>query len=207
MNGGSKKSGRERSYCKRDSLHPTLFVFFDKKSGTRRFEIKADTDGHLPVSQTITLLAMHCVARKQTPRDFSVMVAVGEDLVDGLAGRTSELIESCAVLSGPRPLSRRQNQVLGGITENLTNKEIAMELNVSERTVKFHVSALLEKFDVRRRGDLVVQADGFAFRKVHKRDAKVVGFGKEEDGVGASSRVRPGVSTPLLMPMEQRSAR
>ena len=53
-------------------------------------------------------------------------------------------------------LTRRQKDVMNGLLANLSNKEIADSLNISERTVKFHVSALLEKFGVRRRADLIV---------------------------------------------------
>jgi len=41
---------------------------------------------------------------------------------------------------------------------SLANKEIAASLNLSERTVKFHVSSLLAKFRVRGRMELVREA-------------------------------------------------
>ena len=53
-------------------------------------------------------------------------------------------------------LSRREQEVLGALLENLSNKEIANKLNISERTAKFHVSNLLAKFGVRRRVDLIM---------------------------------------------------
>jgi DNA-binding NarL/FixJ family response regulator len=53
-------------------------------------------------------------------------------------------------------LSRREQEVLDSLLENLANKEIANKLNISERTVKFHVSNLLSKFGVRRRADLIL---------------------------------------------------
>ena len=53
-------------------------------------------------------------------------------------------------------LSRREQEVLGTLLENLSNKEIASRFNISERTVKFHVSNLLNKFGVRRRADLIL---------------------------------------------------
>jgi len=53
-------------------------------------------------------------------------------------------------------LSRREQEVLDPLLENLANKEIASKLNISERTVKFHVSNLLNKFGVRRRADLIL---------------------------------------------------
>lgn len=60
------------------------------------------------------------------------------------------------VKAGPRHLSPREREVLECLLENLSNKEIAKKLNISERTVKFHVSNLLAKFDVRRRVDLIM---------------------------------------------------
>lgn len=53
-------------------------------------------------------------------------------------------------------LSRREQEVLDSLLENLSNKEIANKLNIAERTVKFHVSNLLSKFGVRRRADLIL---------------------------------------------------
>ena len=53
-------------------------------------------------------------------------------------------------------LSRREEEVLDSLLQNLANKEIASKLNIAERTVKFHVSNLLSKFGVRRRADLIL---------------------------------------------------
>jgi len=57
---------------------------------------------------------------------------------------------------GKYRLTRREQEVFQGLMENLSNKEIANRLNISERTAKFHVSNLLAKFDVHRRIDLIV---------------------------------------------------
>lgn len=56
----------------------------------------------------------------------------------------------------PANITVREREVLNALLENLANKEIADRLNISERTVKFHVSSLLEKFSVRRRADLIL---------------------------------------------------
>lgn len=60
------------------------------------------------------------------------------------------------MLSSPAGLSRREREVLQAVLENLSNKEIAGQLNISERTAKFHVSNLLSKFGVQRRADLIL---------------------------------------------------
>lgn len=61
-----------------------------------------------------------------------------------------------AAKARPRRLSPREREVLQCLFENLSNKEIAKKLDISERTAKFHVSNLLAKFDVKRRADLVM---------------------------------------------------
>ena len=139
-------------------LHPKAFVFLDRSTGTKRFEVNAGPDGSLPVDEAVSLLAMQCVVRGQTPADFRVMVSIAEDLLDGLAPRTTTLIDACMATVLPMHLSQRQQEVLRGITLNLSNKEIASKLNLAERTVKFHVSALLQKFHVEGRVSLMKKA-------------------------------------------------
>lgn len=133
------------------SVHPKVFVFFDKKTSATRFEVKADADGKMPIDQVVGLLAMNCMVRGQTPKDYVVMVGAGENLLDGVARRARKLIEATMSFNLPMQLSHRQQEVLRGVMENLSNKEIAARLNLSERTAKFHVSALLGKFDVKSR--------------------------------------------------------
>lgn len=53
-------------------------------------------------------------------------------------------------------LSRRENEIVQMLFKTWSNKEIANELNISERTVKFHVSNLLQKFGVHSRMELVL---------------------------------------------------
>jgi len=60
-------------------------------------------------------------------------------------------------LSEPGSLSRREREVLMSILSGLTNKEIASALRISERTVKFHVSHLLQKLGAHRRADLIAK--------------------------------------------------
>jgi DNA-binding CsgD family transcriptional regulator/GAF domain-containing protein len=55
---------------------------------------------------------------------------------------------------GP-PLSGRELEVLAHLHSGKTNKQIADELFISERTVKFHVSAILQKLDAANRTEAV----------------------------------------------------
>jgi DNA-binding CsgD family transcriptional regulator len=182
------------SLARRHAVRPKEFVFVDKKTGTRRFEIKADKDGKMPVEKAVSLLAIHCVARQQTPGDFGVMVAAGENLIAGIAARAAKLIQTCSGTRMPGfPLSRRQREVLTNIAQNLSNKEIAAKLNISVRTIKFHVSSLLEKFDVRGRVDLMLEASMFLpVESVHKR------ITSPEDVAISSLRPLPMLPSPTL---------
>jgi two-component system response regulator DevR len=53
-------------------------------------------------------------------------------------------------------MSKREQEVLELLMQNLPNKEIGSKLHMSERTAKFHVSNLLAKYDVQRRADLIL---------------------------------------------------
>jgi DNA-binding NarL/FixJ family response regulator len=54
-------------------------------------------------------------------------------------------------------LTPQQTRVLGMLAEGLLNKQIAYELNVSEATIKAHVSAILQKLGVDSRTQAVIQ--------------------------------------------------
>jgi two-component system, NarL family, nitrate/nitrite response regulator NarL len=54
-----------------------------------------------------------------------------------------------------RPLTARQSQVMRGVLDGLTNKEIALNLNVSESSVKAVIQELFQKAGVRTRSQLV----------------------------------------------------
>ncbi|NTJ41272.1 response regulator transcription factor [Agrobacterium larrymoorei] len=61
------------------------------------------------------------------------------------------------LISRLRTLTPQQSRVLGMLGEGLLNKQIAYELNVSEATVKAHVSAILLKLNVDSRTQAVIQ--------------------------------------------------
>jgi DNA-binding NarL/FixJ family response regulator len=56
------------------------------------------------------------------------------------------------------PLTARETEVLRFLAEGKTNKEIARELVVTERTVKFHVSSILAKLAAGNRTEAVKKA-------------------------------------------------
>ena len=155
---GRKQLLRNSGTSKSFAVHPKVFIFLDKRSGTRRFEVKAGADGRMPVEQAVDLLAVHCLVRRQSPSDFVVTVGASENLIESLGSRARKIIQACHFGTSAVQLSRRQEEVLHAILQGLTNKEIASKLQVSESTVKFHVSLLLQKFEVQNRWELTRKA-------------------------------------------------
>ena len=100
-------------------------------------------------------------ARDQLPRALTQVAAGGIWVSRPVLSRFVDSILSTTQgrrlrVDSPNELSRREQEVLAGLLENLANKEVADRLHISERTVKFHVSNLLAKFGVRRRADLIL---------------------------------------------------
>ena len=93
-------------------------------------------------------------------------VWIGEGLMKRL------LVASAALLS-KRPsdgdawrsaLTAREQEVAVAVAAGASNKEIARQLAITERTVKFHVSAVLEKLGARDRLQLSLIINGVGSR-------------------------------------------
>jgi DNA-binding CsgD family transcriptional regulator len=134
------------------------YFFYEKNTGVAHFHIEASPDGEFPLEEAAGLLAMHCIVRGQSPRDYVVMVEAAQEALEGLTEKAEKLLEAGHSVGSSVKLTRREEEVLGGVMRSLANKEIAALLNLSERTVKFHVSSLLTKFRVRGRMELVREA-------------------------------------------------
>jgi DNA-binding CsgD family transcriptional regulator len=190
---GRKSFKTSRHSNKHFSLRPKAFIFIDKKTGTTRFEVKADAGGSLPGDEAVSLLVMQCLMRNQMPDEFAVMVPAGENLLDGLRQRARKLIHACTVIEASIQLTVRQKEVLRGIQQILSNKAIGMKLNLSERTVKFHVSGLLAKFNVNGRMGLMHKAnDLLSAVNLHTRVEPPQLDAGEERGGGQEIRVSSG---------------
>jgi two-component system, NarL family, nitrate/nitrite response regulator NarL len=55
-------------------------------------------------------------------------------------------------------LTPRESEVLQLLAEGLSNKGIAFQLGISDHTVKFHVNAIMTKFDAQSRTEAAVKA-------------------------------------------------
>ena len=104
------------------------------------------------------------LSRESEPDDvLSAIFAV----YDGLVLLSMPTAESLAAVFGDQPLevedelseeiTSRETDVLRMLAEGLVNKDIAARLGISEHTVKFHVSSILDKLGASTRTEAVTQ--------------------------------------------------
>ena len=79
-----------------------------------------------------------------------LVILAGIWFVTGMPGRS---------WTGPLPpLTDREHEVLTLVSEGLTNKAMAAQLEISENTVKYHVNSILSKLGAQSRTEAVVTA-------------------------------------------------
>jgi two-component system, NarL family, response regulator YdfI len=104
------------------------------------------------------------LSRQSEPDDvLSAIFAV----YDGLVLLSMPAAESLAAVFGDQPLqvedelseeiTSRETDVLRMLAEGLVNKDIAARLGISEHTVKFHISSILDKLGASTRTEAVTQ--------------------------------------------------
>ena len=142
----------------RPSFPGDVFFFYEKSTGVAHFKVQVGPDGKFPVDQAAGLLAMHCMVRGQSTNDYVVMVQAEDGVLEGLKEKADKLLEAGKSISSQVKMTRREEEVLSELMKLLGNKEIAANLKLAERTVKFHISSLLAKFRVRGRMELVREA-------------------------------------------------
>jgi DNA-binding NarL/FixJ family response regulator len=95
---------------------------------------------------------------KGAPRDelfnaIRVVARGGSTLQPVVAAKLLERMST--PVGAAEPLTEREQEVLGLMASGLQNKEIALKLGIRERTVKFHVSAILTKLGAGNRTEAV----------------------------------------------------
>jgi DNA-binding NarL/FixJ family response regulator len=107
---------------------------------------------------------MRAGARGVIPRDASsdqleaASIAVASGLCTLDERTLSELVSPAPTYQATAALTRRENEVLELLAEGLSNKLVALRLDISEHTAKFHVNSILEKLEADTRTDAVVRA-------------------------------------------------
>ena len=87
-------------------------------------------------------------------QNYLKLLALSEstDLADNAADASREALRACFKLSA------REMEVLEGLCDGLSNRALAGNLFVSERTVKAHLSSIFQKTGCRTRMEVVVLA-------------------------------------------------
>jgi DNA-binding NarL/FixJ family response regulator len=132
------------------SLHPSapmVVVSAHDDAATIRRALELGASGFISKSASMEEIRRAV----QTVLAGDIAAPVGVDL--GVEGdpEVSDLIGRL------QTLTPQQTRVLGMLAEGLLNKQIAFELNVSEATVKAHVSAILQKLGVDSRTQAVIR--------------------------------------------------
>jgi DNA-binding CsgD family transcriptional regulator len=153
---------REGKQELRSADQSNLFVFCEKNTGVAHFKAGSPDAPDYSLDRVASLFAMQCLVRGFNPEDFVVLVPAEKKVVGALVARTKELLDEGRAVSSPTAtaLSPRQREVLKSVLRNRANKEIASTLNITVRTVKFHISSLLSKFGVENRSELARRAAG-----------------------------------------------
>jgi two-component system nitrate/nitrite response regulator NarL len=84
-------------------------------------------------------------------------VWIGESLMQKLLGKAPELPQLAAAIEDwAGVLTSRETEVAKAIAHGATNKQIAIQMGITERTVKAHVGAVLDKLKLKNRLQLAL---------------------------------------------------
>jgi DNA-binding NarL/FixJ family response regulator len=127
---------------------PIVVVSANEEPAVMRRALGLGASGYIPKSSSMAEMqaAVRAVLEGKlwSPPGFEA----GEDEEDGVAHRVASL-------------TPQQMRVLMMLREGLLNKQIAYQLDVSEATVKAHVSAILQKLKVDSRTQAVIATSHF----------------------------------------------
>ncbi len=180
------KSLRARKF--RSLNRGTQWILLHRPSGLVRCRLAGNGCDSAALLRAASVLALLCHARGENPQDYELYELSAPCVQNRLRGLAAELLRA-ALPAALVPLTRREQQVLAAVADELTNKEIAARLHLSERTVKFHISALLKKFRVRSRRALVREAYGAAL--VPPRLAVASEWSDKQNGMTGFHASRP----------------
>jgi DNA-binding CsgD family transcriptional regulator len=168
---------------KHESNPTNVFVFCEKSTGAARFHAESNSDPTYLIERMAGLLAVQCLVR----------------------GRAKELLKQGREAAGPSTLSPRQKEILQSVMCNRANKEIASLLNITVRTVKFHISSLLNKFGVENRAELARRATGLL--RVNNPEAEAIHLDQRSDRLKRAEFGPIAVNNALQVSAKARSAR
>ena len=123
-----------------------------------------ETPRRIDVLRVLQMGVRAVLARDADPHEITAALAAACDglavfsaeILDVLLPASTELAPNDDLAPG-EPLSDRESSVLALMAEGAGNKEIAGRLGISEHTVKFHVSSILNKLGAATRTEAVTR--------------------------------------------------
>lgn len=116
---------------------PRLVVYAEDMGDVPRKAMAAGAAGFVSRSESVDRLLETCAAVAKGQMVFPFL---------DVRGLKQDPIES---------LSPRERTLLEALSKGLTNRELSKELEISENTVKFHLSNLFEKLSVKNRAQAI----------------------------------------------------
>jgi DNA-binding CsgD family transcriptional regulator len=187
----------------RDVGQPDVFVVCERSSGIVQF--RAELYGNLDctIERIAGMMAVQCLVRGHEPDGFVVLIPADRAFVHCVVSRATALLEEGRSMANPASLSPRQKEILRAVLCNQANKEIASRLNITVRTVKFHISSLLAKFGAENRTELARRAAGVLCSTVSQNELKRA---EHPDECERRAALRPiAVGEPFQMPTNERN--
>lgn len=133
--------------------HPDLkiMIFTETDSPAACLEVmEAGADGFVLKTTGTDDLFRAIQAILSGKRFISLPLALGIDHEKDMEKQRKQQLASVA-------LSSRENQVAHELLNGASNREIAVKLNISYKTVKFYMNQIIRKFDVRNRVEVVLE--------------------------------------------------
>ena len=155
------------------TLRPDVMLLDLRLPGTNGFDVLTRLRREFPDARVVVLSNYQGSedvyrAVRSGAAGYLTKDASGQELIDAITTvhrdfrylpRTA--LERLAERTSTTDLTPRETEVLTCITQGRSNREIAEQLHISEKTVRIHVSAVLEKMGARDR----TQATIFALQR------------------------------------------
>lgn len=112
--------------------------------------------GHGDVQMAVRAMKSGAVDFIEKPFNNQSVIDAVQRAVDGVRARLSEQAEKASTQRALDVLTERERQVLDGVVDGYTNKQIANHYGLSEKTIEFHRSKLMRKLNVRSMAQLMI---------------------------------------------------
>ena len=138
-----------------ESLEEISLAFAE--DGTQSLVLLSDDEGAVSRLRDLSLKGWGIVPPDAPAEELGAAVAAAAQGLAVLPKAFAEqvLAEPMVVEELSEPPTAREREVLGLLGQGLSNKMIARELQISEHTVKFHISSLYAKLGVSNRAEAV----------------------------------------------------